>query len=50
LNVLQITRHMEHSAPRVGVGVIVLRSVVLLGKRIGSHGAGTCGFVPQNAA
>jgi 8-oxo-dGTP diphosphatase len=33
---------MEHSAPRVGVGVIVLRSgLVLLGKRIGSRGAGT---------
>jgi hypothetical protein len=35
-------RPKEHSAPRVGVGVIVLRSgLVLLGKRIGSHGAGS---------
>lgn len=33
---------MEQSTPRVGVGVIVLRKgFVLLGKRIGSHGAGT---------
>lgn len=33
---------MEQSAPRVGVGVIVLRNgLVLLGKRISSHGAGT---------
>jgi 8-oxo-dGTP diphosphatase len=33
---------MEHRAPRVGVGVIVLREgLVLLGQRIGVHGAGT---------
>jgi 8-oxo-dGTP diphosphatase len=33
---------MEQRAPRVGVGVIVLHNgLVLLGKRIGSHGAGT---------
>jgi len=32
----------DHSAPRVGVGVIVVRDgLVLLGQRIGSHGAGT---------
>jgi len=32
----------EAAAPRVGVGVIVVRDgLVLLGQRIGSHGAGT---------
>lgn len=34
--------HLEQRAPRVGVGVIVLREGrVLLGKRAGSHGANT---------
>jgi 8-oxo-dGTP diphosphatase len=33
---------MQHREPQVGVGVIVLRDgLVLLGKRAGSHGAGT---------
>ena len=33
---------MESHVPQVGVGVIVIREgLVLLGKRIGSHGAGT---------
>ncbi|MFO8050061.1 MAG: NUDIX hydrolase [Desulfosudaceae bacterium] len=33
---------MEQKIPRVGVGVIILRQgLVLLGKRLGSHGAGT---------
>ena len=33
---------MEQAVPRVGVGVIVLRrGLVLLGHRLGSHGAGT---------
>lgn len=33
---------MQKSSPRVGVGVIVLRDgLVLLGQRLGSHGAGT---------
>ena len=33
---------MESRIPQVGVGVIVIRKgLVLLGKRIGSHGAGT---------
>ncbi|MGM0403323.1 MAG: nucleotide triphosphate diphosphatase NUDT15 [Thermodesulfobacteriota bacterium] len=33
---------MEKNFPRVGVGVIVVRGGrILLGKRIGSHGAGT---------
>jgi 8-oxo-dGTP diphosphatase len=33
---------VQHHEPQVGVGVIVLREgLVLLGKRLGSHGAGT---------
>jgi len=33
---------MQKSPPRVGVGVVVLRDgMVLLGRRLGSHGAGT---------
>ena len=33
---------MQHREPQVGVGVIVLRDgLVLVGKRLGSHGAGT---------
>jgi len=33
---------MDSRIPQVGVGVIVIRKgLVLLGKRIGSHGAGT---------
>lgn len=33
---------MENNVPRVGVGVIVVRNKhILLGKRTGSHGAGT---------
>jgi 8-oxo-dGTP diphosphatase len=33
---------MSDIAPRVGVGVIVLRGgLILLGQRVGSHGAGT---------
>ncbi len=33
---------MKINIPRVGVGVIIIRNGrILLGKRIGSHGAGT---------
>ena len=33
---------MQQSAPRVGVGVIVVRDgMILLGQRLGSHGSGT---------
>jgi 8-oxo-dGTP diphosphatase len=36
------TAKINSAVPRVGVGVIVLRAgLVLLGRRIGSHGAGT---------
>ena len=40
---------MQDSAPRLGVGVIVLRDgLVLVGERLGSHGSGTWAFPGGN--